>query len=309
MKKNPWMVLLVLFFVFGTLFTFLLGSSVISFFGGNEVKSVAKNSIMHLKLEGVIMDGKKFLDPLLHYRDNKKIKGIVIEVDSPGGVVGPSQVIYTEIKRTRTEFKLPVVVVSNGLNASGAFYSSVAADKILVSPGTLIGSIGVIMEFANLQGLYDWAKVQRYSITTGKFKDSGAEYRSMRADERELFQSMINEVWVQFKTAVAEGRKMKPEDVEPYADGRVLTGAQAVKIGFADDFGTLEDGFRLAAEMAGLGKNYEVFEPPHKKKSVFDFIFPEEDDEAYTRIAGKIIDKVMKTGLVNRPLFLMPGVL
>jgi protease-4 len=136
--------------------------------------------------------------------------------------------------------------------ASGAYYSAVGADKIVVAPGAMVGSIGVIMEFANLEKLYDWAKISRFTINTGKYKDSGAEYRSMRDDEKELFQNMINEVWGQFKAAVAEGRNLKPEEVEPYADGRVFTGDFAVKNGFADEVGTVGRAYELAADLAGI---------------------------------------------------------
>ena len=151
---------------------------------GEKKMIISKNGILQLELEGVIMNGKKFLKNLKKYREDKNVKAILVVIDSPGGSVGPSQEIYTELLRTRTEFKLPVICVSNGLVASGAYYSAAACDKLVVAKGALVGSIGVIMSFANLEKLYDWAKVTRYSITSGKFKDSGAEYRAMRSDEK-----------------------------------------------------------------------------------------------------------------------------
>lgn len=308
MKKNPWLMLFVLLFVFVSIFAFVLGSSMISMFGGEEasIRITSKNSILHMKLDGIILDGTKFVKALKKYREEKDIKAIVIEVNSPGGVVGPSQEIYEEIKRTRQVHNKPVVISSIGLNASGAYYASVAADKIIVAQGTMIGSIGVIMEFANLQGLYDWAKINRYSITTGKFKDSGAEYRPMREDEKALFQEMINEVWVQFKDAVAEGRNLKPEVVDTYADGRVMTGASAVKLGFADKVGTLEDAFVEAAKLAGLGDDYEVFELPKKRPGILEMLSGQEEDP-YSKTADKILGKLLRTELANKPLYLMPG--
>ena len=310
MKKNPWVTLLILIFVFGSLTVFLVGSSAVSLFGDSAVKVTAKNSILHLELDGVILDGKKFLKSLLKYRKNDKIKAIVISINSPGGVVGPSQEIFEEIKRAREDFKKPVVVHSAGLMASGAFYAAVAADKIIVAPGTLMGSIGVIMEFMNMEKLYDWAKVKRYSITTGKFKDSGAEYRAMRDDERALFQTMINEVWEQFKDAVAQGRGLKKEFVNQYADGRVFTGAQGVKLGFADDLGTLEDAYDVAADLANLD-DYEVFEPPKHKPGILDLLGQAEDEEgadsAIEKSVNAVTNKLLHTQLSNRPLYLMPG--
>ncbi len=123
------------------------------------------------------------------------------------------QEIYHEIKKVRDELKEACDLRDNRSDGeSGAYYSAVACDKIVVAPGALVGSIGVIMEFANIEKLYDWAKISRFSITSGKFKDSGAEYRAMREDEKALFQSMIDEVYAQFKTTVMKERNLK-EDV------------------------------------------------------------------------------------------------
>jgi protease-4 len=281
------------------------------------VHVAAKNSILHLELDGVIMDGRKFLKSLLKYSKNDKIKAIVISVNSPGGVVGPSQEIYDELRHVREDLKKPVVVYSGGLMASGAYYVAVAADKIIVEPGVMMGSIGVIMEFINMEKLYDWAKIHRYTINTGKYKDSGAEFRPMREDERALFQDLVNDVWGQFKAAVAEGRGLKPEFVNQYADGRVFTGSQGVKLGFADDFGTLEDAYDVAADLAGLGDDYEVFEPPKHRNSVLDYFAQGDDDEAdsLSHVLGMgrksgmaaMAERVLPLGLANRPLYLMPG--
>ncbi len=288
--------------------------------GGEEVtKVVAKDSILRLELDGVIIDGKKFLKQLKKYREEFNVKAIVIEVNSPGGVVGPSQEIHAEILKVRKTLKKPVVVVSTGLIASGAYYAAVAADKIIVAPGTMMGSIGVIMEFLNLEKLYDWAKVSRYSINTGKYKDSGAEYRAMRPDERALFQDLVDDVYNQFKQAVVEGRNLKPDIVSEYADGRVFTGAQGVKLGFADSLGTIDDAYKMASDLAGL-EDYEIFEPPKRRPGVFEMISAQaggggEDEfeghfNASRGLDGALesaIKKLLHTELANRPLFLMPG--
>jgi len=318
MRKSPWFTLIVLLFVFGSLFVFLIGSSAISLFGQSGSHVAAKNSILHVELEGVIMDGKKFLKALNKYVDNDKIKAVVISVNSPGGVVGPSQELFEAIRRVREDLKKPVVVYSAGLMASGAYYAAVAANKIVVQPGVMMGSIGVIMEFLNLEKLYDWAKVRRYTITTGKYKDSGAEYRAMRDDEKALFQELVNDVWLQFKTAVAKGRNLKLEYVNQYADGRVFTGAQGVKLGFADELGTLDDAFDLAADLANID-DYEIYDPPKHKNSFMDLLsIKDEDEDALSPVLpwnkqngtlDVISHKLLKTQLANRPLFLLPGVM
>lgn len=278
-------------------------------------KLISQKSILQLDLSGVIINGKKFLKSLKEYKEEDHVKALLININSPGGSVGPSQEIFAEIKRFKEETKKPVVCVTTGIMASGAYYSAVACDKIVVAPGALVGSIGVIMEFANLEKLYDWAKISRYSITSGKFKDSGAEYRAMREDEKALFQSMINEVYAQFKKTVMESRGLKEETMQEYADGRVFTGAKAVELGFADKVGTFEDAVSLAAEMAHLGKDYELFEIPKKKKSLWD-LGDGTDSDPLNGLAkqfqgntslNEIVKMVARPELLNQPLFLMPG--
>lgn len=286
----------------------------------HEDSVTAKNTILHLNMRGVILNGKKFLKNLKKYREIEQVKAIVIDISSPGGAVGPSQEIYMEIKRVRDELKKPVVCVSSGVVASGGYYAALGCNQLIVAPGAMIGSIGVIMEFANLEKLYDWAKISRFTITSGKFKDSGAEFRSMRDDEKELFQSMINEVYQQFRTAVATERKLSNEVLDQYADGRVFTGETAVKMGFADSIGLYEDAVKAAAELAGLGEDYEVYEIPPKKISIFDL--GERDEEDWingvndladivkgqkSAVGESLIKTLLRTEYLNQPLYLMPG--
>lgn len=289
-----------------------------------EKPAFSKNTIVHLDLDQPIWNGKKFLHRLKEYREEASVKAFLIEINSPGGAVGPSQEIFSEVKRTRTEFKKPVICMSRGIMASGAYYVAAACDKIIVAPGSLIGSIGVIMEFANLEKLYDWAKVSRFSISSGKYKDSGAEYRSMREDERTLFQDMINEVYQQFRAAVMESRNLTAAVMDEYADGRVFTGTKAVQTGFADQVGTYEDALKLAADSAELGENYELFEIPKKRRTIFDFGSENDDDNVNARSSSGSLRSLFVEGLLdrlvgrsseshsvefrwNQPLYLMPG--
>lgn len=290
-------------------------------FGESEKKVTAKNTILHLEMNGVILNGKKFLKNLKKYRDDDKVKAVLISINSPGGSVGPSQEIFAEIKRVREELKKPVVCVSTGVMASGAYYAAAACDKIVVAPGALVGSIGVIMEFANIEKLYDWAKISRYSITSGKFKDSGAEYRAMRDDEKALFQNMIDEVYAQFKGTVMTERKLKEDVVTEHADGRVFTGATAVKLGFADKEGFYDDAVKLTAEIAGLGDNYDVFEIPRKRMSIFDLGGEEAQDDVNSLaeyadvLKGKSFGPdmegamkfILRTKFMGQPMMILPG--
>lgn len=287
--------------------------------------SLGKNEILHLEINGVIMNGKKFLSNLKKYADKDAVKAIVIEINSPGGAVGPSQELFMEIKRAKEENNKPVICVSTGLIASGGYYAAMACDVLMVAPGTMIGSIGVIMEFANLEDLYSWAKVKRYTITSGKFKDSGSEYRAMRDDERKLFQDMIDEVYAQFRNTVAESRKLEVSFVSQYADGRVMTGAKAVELKFADSIGTLEDAIRMAAEKTNLKEgDYHVLRPSRGRASFWSFLTDNDDQDDLNSItksdlqaavkgqlAGQSVEQALKSVFklktLNQPMMIMPG--
>lgn len=311
-------------FIIGLLILFTIGFFMSLNSGMMEegaTKITSDKTVLQMDMSGVILNGKKFLKNFKKYAYDPRVKAVVININSPGGAVGPSQELYAEIKRFRDTQKKPVVCVSTGVIASGAYYTAAGCDKIVVAPGAMVGSIGVIMEFANLQGLYDWAKVSRYSIKSGQFKDSGAEYRPMRDDEKKLFQNMIDEVYAQFRSTVAKERKLSDEVLTEYADGRVFTGATAVKVGFADKEGFLLDGIELAAELANLGNSYELFEVPKKKMSIFDIGSGNEDDDlnslseyAKTLVGANIsqnidatIKHILRSDFLNQPMLLMPG--
>lgn len=297
-------------------------------FAGSEESSLSlsKNEILHLEINGVIMNGKKFLENLKRYSEEDAVKAIVVEINSPGGAVGPSQELYLELKRTKAETKKPIICVSTGLIASGGYYAAMGCDHLMVAPGTMIGSIGVIMEFANLEELYSWAKVKRYTITSGKFKDSGSEYRAMRDDERKLFQDMINEVYDQFRNTVAEARGLPVDFVSQYADGRVMTGAKAVELKFADSVGTFEDAVRLAAKKVNLkDDDYHVLRPRKQRPGFWSMLMDnEEEDDLNSVVKSSDINAVLKGRLtgqsveqavkalfklktMNQPMMIMPG--
>ena len=261
-------------------------------------------SILALDLDGLIVDTRDLVESLRKYRKDDNIKGVLLRINSPGGVVGPSQELWAELKRTREEYKKPVVAFCSAVAASGAYYAAVAADEIVTTPGCMIGSIGALIEFVNLAKLYDWARIDRYAITTGKFKDAGAEYQPLTSEQRALFQDLLNDILAQFKGAVAEGRKMNAATVDAYADGRVFTGAQAVKLGFADSVGTWDDARRALGEMTGLGQNPEVFKV--KKPGRLLELFKGSDASQASSVSAALRD-LLQTELNARPLLLMPG--
>jgi protease-4 len=319
MRGSPLKKILIVLLVFVVLGVIVKASS--GMFGQEEKKITAKNTILQLELNGVILNGKKFLKNLEKYSKNSNVRAILININSPGGAVGPSQEIFNAIKTVRADSGKPVICVTTGVMASGAYYSAIACDKIVVAPGAMVGSIGVIMEFINLEKLYDWAKVSRLSITSGKFKDSGAEYRPMREEERALFQSMIDEVYQQFRTAVKTERKLTDEVMDGYADGRVFTGSTAVKMGFADQEGFFKDAVKLAASEAKLGEDFEIFEVPKKRMSIFDLGGSDQEDDvnaladSVSRFKGELsglavdaaVKRLLRVEFANQPLYMAPG--
>lgn len=276
--------------------------------GSFPKQQLKEDSLLHLELSGVITGEGEFLDHLIKYRDEDHIKGILIEINSPGGVVGPSQEIYEEIKRVREELKKPVVATCGALAASGAYYAAVGADKIYTNAGTLMGSIGVIMQFANMERLYDWAKMDIFSITTGKFKDSGSPYRKMSAEERSYFQELIDQVHGQFKEAVANGRKMRMDELEQFADGRIFNGKWAVENGFADEVGTFHDAKMALAKMAGLEEDDpKLFKPSKTPEDLVEWLNQNSKALMGSSYVDKVMKKVFRPELTGQPLYLMPG--
>ncbi len=205
-----------------------------------------------VRVEGVILDSKKTVEQLKRYKEDKSVKAIVIRVDSPGGGVVPSQEIYEEVKKIREKGEKKVVVSMGAMAASGGYYISCPADKIVANPGSITGSIGVIMELANIEGLLEKIGVKSVVVKSGKHKDIGSILRAMSAEEKEMLQRVLDDVHNQFIEAVAKGRGIKEDVVKGIADGRIFTGKQAKELGLIDEIGNLEDTIKIAARISGI---------------------------------------------------------
>jgi protease IV len=229
------------------------------------------NEISLVEIQGPIYESDDLVRLIKRFRKSSK-KALILRIDSPGGVVAPSQEIYAEILRARQDKKIIVASMAS-LAASGAYYIASACDKIVANPGTLTGSIGVIFEIPEASGLLKKVGVDYQVIKSGKFKDTGSISRPMNPQEKEYIQGTINEVFNQFLDAVIDGRRKvfqqklakrlgkKPEDVTdqdirtyllPYADGRVVTGQTAYELGLVDQMGDYEDAVQLTADLAGI---------------------------------------------------------
>jgi len=229
-------------------------------------KEIKDSSILLLQIKGLILSdlSQNFAKHVRKYASQERVKGVLIRVDSPGGSVAASQEINSAIFEIVDRYKKPVYVSGGDVVASGGVYSIMSASKIFVNAGTLFGSIGVISTFRNLSELARWAKVEIYNLKAGEFKDAGNSFRKMTFRERELFENLLETVHDQFKQAVITGRKLDPEAVEFFADGRIFSGAEGVEFGLADQVGTFNDAIREIGEKTGLGSNPTLFDPDEK---------------------------------------------
>lgn len=264
-KLSPLALVLILSSSFFAVFLAISGALFLYRGTATGSHSLHKNSFFNkgtvgiVELNGVILDSKKTLSRLDQFEEDSEVKAVILRMNSPGGAVAPSQEIYEAVRA----YKKPLVVSMGSVAASGAFYIACGAKKVFANPGTLTGSIGVIMEFANLEKLYEWAKIKRYVIKTGKFKDAGSEFREMTAEEQGLLQTMIDTVLKQFKTAVSVGRKLPFDEVTKIADGRIMSGSQAKEAKLVDVLGTLNDAVMEAARMANIKGKPNVVYPEH----------------------------------------------
>jgi protease-4 len=188
-------------------------------------------------------------------------------------VVGPSQEIYTEVKKLAARKK--VVVSMGSVAASGGYYIAAPANVIFANPGTITGSIGVLMKFTNVEGLMGKIGMKAFTLKTGKFKDVGSPLRPMSDEEKAMLQSVIDSTQGQFVTAVAEGRKLPREQVASIADGRIFTGEQAKEVKLVDKLGTLQDAIDEAGRLAGIKGEPQLIRPPKKKKLLLDLLAEE----------------------------------
>lgn len=223
-KKHPFITTLFLL-----LFLFLLVVAyAIKTMSGGGISIPSGDKIAIIEINGVILDSKDTLEEIQTVSKNDKVKGVIIRINSPGGGVAPSQEIYAELRKLSS--KKPVVASLSSVAASGGYYIASAAEKIVANPGTLTGSIGVIMDFSNVQGLFERVGIKNNVVKSGKYKDIGSPHRDMTLDERKLLQNVIDNVHNQFISAIVAGRKLDRKSVEKVADGRIFSGEQALAL-------------------------------------------------------------------------------
>lgn len=229
------------------------------------------NKIAILEINGVILNSESILKRLWSFEKTPSIKAVLVRIDSPGGTVGASQEIYSEIKRIRGVTGKKFIASLSNIGTSGAYYIASACDKIIVNKGSITGSIGVISTFITAEKLLEFLKITPFIIKSGKFKDSGSVLRKPTTDDLNYFQHIVMELYNQFKKDVSERNPKISKVIDEIADGRVLTGEEAIKLGLADSEGTFKDAITIAALEAGIKGEPEIIWPK-KKAKILEYI-------------------------------------
>jgi protease-4 len=271
--------LLVFFFIL----LFLIGH----YSGGKTSRFAFGDKIAIVEVRGVITQSSGVIEELQQYLADDGVKAIILRVDSPGGGVGPSQEIYREIMRIKSSSKKKVVTSMGSVAASGGYYIASASDLIVANPGTITGSIGVIMQFSNFEDLLKKIGVKGVVLKSGEHKDIGSPFREMTPEEKRIMQEVLDNVHQQFIQAVADGRKLDRSKVAQIADGRILTGEQAKNLGLVDQLGNLQDTIDITAKLAGIvGKPNILY--PKKRISIWDLLIRD--------MASAVIDVLTEKG-------------
>ncbi len=263
---------------------------------------IGGGKIAIINIEGAIVGGRGgfgILGPqsgaddiakqIKHAGEDPSVEAIILRINSPGGSAAASQELHKEICKARENDKIVVASMSD-VATSGGYYVACAADKIVANPGTITGSIGAIFSQLQYSELLEEYGIKANVIKSGKYKDIGSPLRNMTEEERQILQEMVDDIYIQFVRAVAEGRDMNESEVLELADGRILTGRQAKELGLVDELGNFQDAVDLAAEMAGIKGKPKVVE--YGRKSAFEAIFG-----VFARELGHgIAETILETG-------------
>ena len=268
MKKHPILTVLIILVVTAL----LLGTAMFVFLKLFEPSSSLSftEKIGVISIDGTISDSRVITSQLVKFRKNKKIKAIILRINSPGGSVGATQDIYREIQKTIQTKK--VIASMGSVAASGGYYVAAAANKIVANPGTITGSIGVIMEFVRFKDLLNKIGINFEVIKSGEFKDMGSPLRELTERERKLLNALIEDIQKQFVKEVAAGRNLTVEEVQKIADGRIFSGARAKELGLVDMLGNFQDAVDIAKNMVGIKGEVTLVYPKKTKLELWKLL-------------------------------------
>lgn len=231
------------------------------------------DKIAIVDVNGPIYSSTDIVRQIKKYGEDNSVVAILLHINSPGGVVAPTQEIYDEIMRVRMEDEKLVVASMASMAASGGYYIACAADQIVANPGTLVGSVGVILEYPVVGDLLNKLGIRYETIKSGEIKDVGSPWREPTDRDREMLQAAIDDTYDQFVEAIMEGRNMTREEVLEFADGSIFTGRQGLDLGMVDRLGSYEEAIRITAALAGVeGDPNTVKEKVRREVTIFDLL-------------------------------------
>lgn len=257
--------------------------------GKSPEKSLFSDKVGVIEIIATITDSRKINRDLKAFRLDNSIKAVVIRIDSPGGGAAASQEIFNEVKRL-AKVK-PVVCSMGAVAASGGYYIASGCSKIVANPSTITGSIGVILSFPDLEGLFEKLGIKMQTVKSGSLKGAGDISRTLTPAERAMLQAAIDDTHAQFVKDVSETRKMPLARVEDLATGGIYTGRMAKNLGLVDKLGGFETALETAAQMAGISDTPQLVRPESSKKNWVDRIFEEKAEWLIQRIQLELYGK------------------
>jgi len=268
MRKHPVIAGILLLFLVGTL-TFVL----IYRIAGKRLDLSMGDRVGVILVQGVLADARGIIEQIDEFDGNDSVKAVVLRVESPGGGVVPSQEIYDRLKKVKEN---KIVVASLGaVAASGGYYIACAADKIVANPGTVTGSIGVILQFPLFEELFRKIGIGSTTIKSGKYKDMGSPFRELTPGERAFLQGVTNDIYDQFVDTVLASRNIPPSRSAEIAEGKIFTGRQALELGLVDALGSEQDAIDLAAKLSGMEGKPAVVYGKEKKGGLLRYLLEE----------------------------------
>ena len=257
--------------------------------GSSSGLGLKSSQIGVIDIDGVIMDADKVDTQLRKFGDDSSVKAIILHINSPGGGAAASQEIYHEVLRIRQEKHKKIIASIESVGASGAYYISSACDKIYANDASVVGSIGVIMEWTNYGDLLRWAKLKNVVIHAGELKDAGDPSRDLTPKEEAYFQSLVDNMYTQFVHDVATGRHTTDEKIKPLATGQVWTGQQSLPLGLIDRVGGFRTALMDTAKDAGISGEPNIVRPAKNKKGLLTVLT--DDGEDLFPDPGKLLNR------------------
>jgi protease IV len=254
----------------------LLGAilNVLDYKDGSSLTSGSLKKIGLVKVEGVINQSYDCVRQLRSFRQDNTIAGVLLRIDSPGGAVAPSQEIYEEVMNFKAQ-KKPLIVSMGTVAASGGYYIACPSQRIFANPGTLTGSIGVIMTIPLFEGLAKKVGVEMRTYKAGKFKDITSPYRAATEQEQTLLQSLLDDTHNQFIADISKARNIPFDTIRKIADGRVFTGRQALGVHLVDTMGGYQDAIAYIKQISGVSSKTKLVERDQKSSFFKEFLTEE----------------------------------